>query len=43
VLARKLLADISLATNPPVNWVVLTFSQDVRAIEAEIARAESGT
>lgn len=43
VLARKLLAEISLATNPPVNWVVLTFSQDVRAIEAEIARAESGT
>jgi len=43
VLARKLLAEISLATNPPVKWVVLTFSQDVRAIEAEIARAESGT
>lgn len=41
--AGKLNADISLATNRPVKWIVLTFSQDVRALEAELARAESGT
>lgn len=42
-MAGKLNASISLATNRPVKWVVLTFSQDVRALTEEIARAESGT
>jgi len=42
-LAGKLNAKISLATNRPVKWIVLTFSQDVRALEEEIARAESGS
>ena len=42
-LAGKLNAKISLATNRPIKWIVLTFSQDVRALEEELARAESGS
>lgn len=42
-LTGKLNAKISLATNRPVKWIVLTFSQDVRALEEELARAESGS
>ncbi len=33
----KLNAKISLATNRPNKWIVLTFSQDVRALQEELS------
>jgi len=37
--AGKLNAKVSLATNKPNKWIILVFSQDVRALEEEIASA----
>ena len=37
--AGKLTVKISLATNKPNKWIVLVFSQDVRALEEEIANS----
>ena len=37
IFAGKLLANIGLATNKPAEFVVLSISQDTRALEAELA------
>lgn len=39
VLAGKLVGRIGLATNRPADFVILKFSQDVRALEQELANA----
>lgn len=37
VFARKLLARVGLATQKPAEWIILSISQDTRALEAELA------
>jgi len=39
IFAGKLLARIGLATNKPAEFIVLSISQDTRALEAELAAA----
>ncbi len=39
IFAGKLLACIGLATNKPAEFIVLSISQDTRALEAELAAA----
>ena len=39
VLAGKLVGRIGLATNKPVDFVILKFAQDVRALEQELANS----
>ena len=39
IFAGKLIARVGLATNKPAEYVVLRLSQDVRALEAELAAA----
>jgi phage tail sheath protein FI len=41
VFAGKLNARIGLATNKPAEFVILKFSQDVRALEAELQKAKA--
>jgi hypothetical protein len=42
VRAGKLLGRIGLATNKPADWIILYFSQDTRALDAEIAELAQG-
>jgi hypothetical protein len=37
--SRKLYVDIGLATNKPNKWIILSFSQDVRALQEQLAEA----
>lgn len=37
VFNGKLFIDVKLATNKPNQWIILSFSQDVRALQEEIA------
>jgi len=37
--AGRLNVKVKLATNKPNKWIIVTFSQDVRAIEEELANA----
>jgi hypothetical protein len=39
IFAGKLLARIGLATNKPAEFIVLSISQDTRALEAELAQS----
>ena len=39
IFAGKLIARIGLATNKPAEFIVLSISQDTRALEAELAAA----
>jgi hypothetical protein len=39
IFAGKLIARVGLATNKPAEYIVLRLSQDVRALEAELAAA----
>jgi phage tail sheath protein FI len=37
VFARQLRGRVGLATNKPIDWVIIEFAQDTRALDAELA------